>query len=210
MALNKILRGALAAFAVLSISTVAMADSLETNKVVYDKNGNPVLSIMTKNCVITRWDGQGVNPCAPVVEEVVAEKPKPRPLPTPARMLKKADRTIYFGFDNSGLMGSEKAKLDNLIEALKDSSDVKSADIVGYADRMGKSAYNVSLSERRAANVQNYINSRGFLNTNVTEVRGLGETSAFSTCEDSLSRKAKIDCLQPDRRVEVEVKFYSK
>ncbi|MDE4018233.1 porin OmpA [Glaesserella parasuis] len=76
----------------------------------------------------------------------------------------------------------------------------------GYTDRIGKDAANLTLSQKRAETVANYIVSKGVNPANVTAV-GYGEANPVTgnTWDAVKGRKALIVCLAPDRRVEIQV-----
>ena len=84
---------------------------------------------------------------------------------------------------------------------------MKQARIVGYADRLGDNAYNEKLSMNRADSVRKQLQQNGVVTAQKTEVRWLGETVPVTNCPDSLGRTELIECLQKDRRVEVEVDY---
>jgi len=77
---------------------------------------------------------------------------------------------------------------------------------VGHADRFGSEAYNQRLSEQRVAAVKTYLVGKG-IDPNRIRTEGKGETQPVTkTAECAGASGAKlIACLQPDRRVEVEV-----
>jgi OOP family OmpA-OmpF porin len=77
---------------------------------------------------------------------------------------------------------------------------------VGHADRFGSEPYNQNLSERRAATVKNYLLGLG-VDANRVKTEGRGETqpkTKAGECTGAKSAKV-IACLQPDRRVDVEI-----
>jgi OOP family OmpA-OmpF porin len=78
--------------------------------------------------------------------------------------------------------------------------------VSGHTDRIGSDAYNQKLSERRADAVRDYLVSKGVAKNKI-EAIGLGEKQPVTgtTCQQK-NQKELITCLQPDRRVEVEVK----
>lgn len=192
----------------LGIFALALAFSMsaqagDDHSAVMDKRGNPVLD-MRDNCVRHDWD-DGTDVCAPPPPpepEPVAAPPPPPP-PSPARELMADDRTVNFDFDSDKLDAEATAKLDNLAEVLKGSHDVKSAEIVGYADKIGNETYNMNLSKRRAEAVQNYLTSRGYINTSIAETSWFGESNPKVECTGA----GQIKCLRANRRVEVKVKF---
>ncbi len=190
------LLAAAAVFALVGASIPAAADTLDDNMVVRAESGQVVRSIAFGTCVRTKWDA-GSNPCGTEVASNTVTR----------TTLSEDEKTVYFGFDSARLTPESRTKLDSVARRLKDATDVKSANIVGYADRIGTSDYNVRLSEARAKAVKNYLSKRGYLNTNVVKVRGLGESGSVTSCDDSLPRDQKIACLSADRRVEVEVQY---
>ena len=84
-----------------------------------------------------------------------------------------------------------------------------SAVVLGYTDRIGSDAYNQQLSEKRAQSVVDYLVSKGIPASKIS-ARGMGESNPVTgnTCDNVKARAALIDCLGPDRRVEIEVKGY--
>ena len=81
---------------------------------------------------------------------------------------------------------------------------------VGHTDRIGSDAYNQKLSERRAAAVKTYLVSKGVeANRVYTEGKGKKQPVTGTSCKnlgkESGKNKKLVDCLQPDRRVEIEV-----
>jgi len=70
------------------------------------------------------------------------------------------ENMVNFGFDSSDLTPAAKANLDKLAQVLKNNMDTN-INIYGHTDSKGTDAYNLSLSERRAAAVKNYLVSQG-------------------------------------------------
>lgn len=80
--------------------------------------------------------------------------------------------------------------------------------ITGHTDRLGSSAYNQRLSERRAMAVRNDLVSTRGLEASRSTATGLGETQPVTRAEDCVGERrnaALVACLQPDRRVDVDV-----
>jgi OOP family OmpA-OmpF porin len=112
-----------------------------------------------------------------------------------------------FDFDKAVLKPEGKAALD--AEVVSKLPQVQKLEIVlvsGHTDRIGSDAYNQKLSERRADAVRDYLVSKGVAKDKI-EAIGLGEKQPVTggKCQQQ-NRKELIACLQPDRRVEVEVK----
>ena len=77
---------------------------------------------------------------------------------------------------------------------------------IGHADRIGSERYNQRLSEQRVASVNDYMVSKG-VEPNRIYTEGKGETQPVTKAEDCAGPKSTklIACLQPDRRVDIEV-----
>ncbi|MDF3048286.1 MAG: OmpA/MotB [Candidatus Midichloriaceae bacterium] len=116
------------------------------------------------------------------------------------------ERIIYFDFDQSALKDTEKSKLDVLAMAIKE-NNIHAVKVVGYTDKIGHEGYNHRLSHQRAEKVRQYLGSKVKLQSNVVSLRGLGEANQVKSCEGVHGRNELIDCLAPNRRVEVEVDY---
>ena len=149
-------------------------------------------------------------PPAPVMEPApapVAEAPAPAPAPAPvapppARFEKiTLEATKMFEFDSAKLV-MPAPKLDEIAAALQADPSITDVDITGYTDRLGSEKYNLKLSERRANSVRDYLVSKG-VDGNRLKAYGKGEANPLVQCNQR-KRKELIDCLEPNRRVEVE------
>ncbi len=152
-----------------------------------------------------------------VCEKPAAAAPAPAPAPAPvaAPAPKPAAKKIslsadaLFDFDKAVLRPEGKAKIDDAIGKLG-SIDLEVILAVGHADRIGKDKYNQALSEKRAAAVKDYIVSKG-VEANRVYTEGKGETQPVTgdACKkmgaENFRNKKLVDCLQPDRRVDIEV-----
>lgn len=112
-----------------------------------------------------------------------------------------ADALFRFNRSNrEDLLPKGLAEVEALVPSLLNGSP--RIRVVGFTDRLGSDAYNQSLSERRAATVRNLLIARGVAPESITS-EGRGESEPMTTCSDSLSRAALVECLQPDRRVQI-------
>lgn len=116
-----------------------------------------------------------------------------------------------FDFDKAVLRGEGKKTLDDeVVTKMKEHPEVEVILVSGYADRIGSEKYNQKLSERRADAVKAYIVDQG-VDTSRVETVGKGEADPVVDCKDvkgaeSRRNKKLVSCLQPNRRVVVEVK----
>jgi OmpA-OmpF porin, OOP family len=146
---------------------------------------------------------------APAPAPVIVQAPAPAPIVqtvTIERYNLMADALFnYDRYDLANLRPEGKARLDNLAARLKTLSGVEAIKLTGHADRLGGDNYNQRLSERRAETVKNYLVSRG-VDSNLMQTSFRGESEPMTTqCSGNTRTKSLIECLQADRRVEVEV-----
>ena len=113
-----------------------------------------------------------------------------------------------FKFDKAGindLLPKGKSELDDVIVKLKNNYvTVKQIDITGHTDRLGSEQYNLKLGMERAETIRNYLINNGI--NAVLNVSSQGESQPITTsCTDKNGREALKACLQPDRRVNLEI-----
>ena len=143
---------------------------------------------------------------APVV---VAPPPAPEPVrvvaappPAPEKVSLSAD--LLFAFNSATLKDAGKDKLDELAARLRD-TDVNEIRIVGHADRIGGDAYNQRISEQRAAAVKDYLAKTANVQNMRTAGMGKAQPVTGDACKRVQMRPKLIECLQPDRRVDIEI-----
>ncbi|MBC7944813.1 MAG: OmpA family protein [Burkholderiales bacterium] len=221
---NNILAAALAGAAVL-LALMPHAASAQEEKVKTDAylvDGRSVLArsgfglcwrtgYWTPAQAIEACDPDLVKKAEPKVEPPPAEPapvaPPEEPKPAPIKLLPQKinfSADALFDFDKAVLRPNGKAMLDDLASTLE-GADYDVILLVGHTDRIGSDAYNQKLSERRAAAAKQYLVGKGISADRVkTEGRGEKEPVTAGECKGKPG-KALIQCLQPDRRVDVEV-----
>jgi OOP family OmpA-OmpF porin len=141
---------------------------------------------------------------APIaIAPVVVEPPRP----VIQKLTLSTD--VLFDFGKAELKDSGKQRLDQLAGEIK-GADVDEIVAVGHADRIASEDYNQKLSEARAQAVKDYLAQQG-AKSNVITAQGKGESQPVTGegCKklgaERAANKKLVDCLQPDRRVEIEV-----
>jgi outer membrane protein OmpA-like peptidoglycan-associated protein len=140
--------------------------------------------------------------------------PAPQPAPTVTAIAQPVppaqpghltlDGEAYFAFNKHNLTPLGRERLDKLLGELE-RADYDAIVITGHTDRLGTDAYNNKLSEKRAQEVKRYLSQKG-VNADKIQAKWVGSAepvTAPGACDD-LKRKAMIECLAPDRRVELE------
>ena len=110
---------------------------------------------------------------------------------------------VLFDFNKSVLTPADRAKLDDLAGKVS-ALNLEVVIAIGHTDPLGSSEYNQKLSVRRADAVKAFLVPKG-VDPNRIYTEGKGETQQVKACPKSMSRPARIKCLAPNRRVEIEV-----
>ncbi len=153
--------------------------------------------------------------CAPVVT-AQAPAPQAAPIPAPVTVVREITKETFvilsdtlFKFDKSGLedmLPGGKERLAAVANRLKSYQSIVTLSVAGHTDRLGSVTYNDGLSARRAATALEYLGSLG-VKASKSEAVGKSEREPVTAvqCSDKLPRAQLISCLQPDRRVTIEV-----
>lgn len=143
----------------------------------------------------------------PVPQPMAEVKPAPMTEPEPEAVAfpkVTIQSEMLFGFDKSTVKPEGKVALDEqVVEKMQANPQVELLLITGHTDRIGSDQYNQKLSQRRADAVKEYLVSKGIEASRLHSV-GKGETEPVAECSDA-RRKALIQCLQPNRRVVLEI-----
>ncbi len=121
-------------------------------------------------------------------------------VPTKTEEEKKIDeiaKLIFFNFDSSTIKTESYEPLEAVVKLMKSQIDFNFV-IEGYCDSVGSSAYNLSLSNRRAGSVKRYFISKGLPASRISAI-GYGEANPIAT---NLTEEGRAK----NRRVEIKGK----
>ena len=109
-----------------------------------------------------------------------------------------------FKFDQTIMLPQGQEKVSKLVQDIISMGvQVEQIRIVGHTDRLGSDRYNDKLSLNRAIAVANLMKRKGIQVPILTE--GLGEKEPVIQCSDKQPLTKLIACLQPNRRVSIEL-----
>lgn len=207
----------LAALLGISASAIALTPGIDMKGTIgyaIDQRGDVVKSgtglcwrtgYWTPAMAIAECDPDLVKKEAPAASAPATAAPKPAAAPTPAAKKVTMSADALFDFDKATLRAEGIESLTKLV------ADIKHVNLeviiaVGHADRFGTDAYNQKLSEKRAQAVKTFLVGKG-VDANRVYAEGKGEKQPVTKPGQCMGGKSKkvIACLQPDRRVEIEV-----
>ncbi len=226
-----IIRARTLAGAVMLLPAFALGQVNSTNQgyLVIGPDFNVVTAVGGTLCVRTSdWTparaaaAKACQQCTPDLcpKPVAAVVPPPTAAPTPppaaaAPARKEPEKLLpqkinfsadaLFDFNKAVLKPEGKAMLDDLARTLQ-GAKYEVIIATGHADRFGSASYNQKLSERRAAAVRDYLANKE-IPLNRISATGKGKSQPVTKPGDCRGPKSSkvIACLQPDRRVDVEV-----
>jgi outer membrane protein OmpA-like peptidoglycan-associated protein len=105
-------------------------------------------------------------------------------------------KNVQFESNSSELTAGSSESLDKVVNAMNEYDQLR-IEIQAHTDSMGEASYNLSLSEKRANSVRDYLVAKGVA-ANRMEVKGLGETQPIA---DNSTRDGRAT----NRRVELKV-----
>jgi OmpA-OmpF porin, OOP family len=207
----------LAAFAVTTLVPITALAVGETKNQGYliETSESAIVRSGTGLCWHTgEWAAaRGADACDPSAKPVVAAAPAPAPIviaalapvtkPEPQKIQFSGD--AMFAFDKAVLKPEGEAMLDGLVRQVQGAT-YDTIVVTGHTDHFGSDKYNQNLSEHRAQAVKDYLVSKNVL-ANRIDAAGKGETQPVTKADDCKGAKTQksVACLQPDRRVEVEM-----
>jgi OOP family OmpA-OmpF porin len=127
-------------------------------------------------------------------------------VPAPPVMEKTTRSTdVLFAFDKSTLEPSASLRLDDLAQRIKMLDTLEKIVLVGHTDRLGSDEHpehNPLLSVQRAESVRRYLIGKGIPEDKM-RASGVGSAQPIVQCSSNMSLEKQVECLQPNRRVEI-------
>ncbi|MEN6584725.1 MAG: OmpA family protein [Sulfuricella sp.] len=208
------------AMTTLTLAGIASAHEVPKAGYLIDTRGNVVRNNYNECWRTGYWTpAMAIAECDP--DLVKKDEPKMAdagPAPVPVTGPEKAafvaitlQAETLFDFDKSVIRADGKKTLDDeVVTKMKQYPQVEVVLVTGYTDRIGTDAYNQKLSQRRADAVKAYLTGQGVEDKRI-ETAAKGEADPVVSCDNIKGRvsgknRKLVECLQPNRRVMVEVR----
>ena len=216
---NNLILSAFAAAILLPAGAIAAGTDTKNQGYLVAAPESSIVTSGTGLCWHTSaWTQESASEPCDLVNKPVAAIPAPQPVaevapaplpvvvaaaPLPKKISFSGD--AMFAFNQSTLKPEGKTMLDGLVRQL-DGATFDTIQSTGHTDRFGSDKYNQKLSERRAQAVKDYLVSKNVQASRI-DAAGKGEMEPVTKAGDCRGAKstAVVACLQPDRRVDVEL-----
>lgn len=175
---------------------------------VVDQSTDAVTRNNYGECWKTTYFDKAKNGLAECGDAVAAAPVAAKPVPVTTKERISLSAKVLFDFNKANLRSAAKNELDPVVAKIKQhGTNLQGVVVEGHTDYLGSDKYNQKLSESRANTVKSYFVANGVPADKVTAVgKGETETKMTQTCKAKKLSYAKLkDCLEPDRRVEVEI-----
>jgi outer membrane protein OmpA-like peptidoglycan-associated protein len=140
---------------------------------------DPPAGYVMKGCQPVRME-QPVAAAPPVLAPAITT-PEPEKKPYPPI-------TIYFDFDKSNVRESEKGKISQIVEEIKENKSLHVV-IAGHTDTAGSFAYNMKLSKRRAKVIADLLIGSG-ISKEIIQQKAYGKTDLAVPTADNVPLEA--------------------
>ncbi len=154
-----------------------------------------------EGCPVPDTDKDGINDeedKCPTVPGVASQQGCPEISEAVQKTITYAAQNVYFATASTKLLSKSFKGLNEVVKILSENTSLK-LKIDGHTDSQGADAYNMKLSDGRAASVRSYLISKG-IDASRLESEGFGESAPVADNKTATGR-------EKNRRVEIKV-FY--
>ncbi|KXO73520.1 hypothetical protein AYL20_13990 [Acinetobacter venetianus] len=125
-------------------------------------------------------------------------------VPNDANLTGARSGSVFFAFDRSNPNAIEQgsSSVAAIAERIKQSNSTGPITVAGFADPLGKFSYNHQLSGQRANTVAKLLVNEG-IDVNRIQIQANSQTELYQQCASSKAKSKLVNCLAPNRRVNV-------
>ncbi|MNH23705.1 Outer membrane protein A precursor [compost metagenome] len=107
--------------------------------------------------------------------------------------------------DFQSLKSEGQNQLSAIANKLLNTPNIGKIIISGHADQLGDPQSNLQVSRQRAQTIRTYLVGKG-VPGELVDAQGEGSRKPLVNCDMQMPRAQLINCLEPNRRVEIEVR----
>lgn len=151
-----------------------------------------------------------------IVGSAPAPEAAPAPEPEPEKRVEVRDNKIVinekvqFELDSARILPESHSLLDEVAKVIKENPQIKEIEVEGHASAEGSDSHNLTLSDKRAKAVMNYLTRRGGIDKKMLKAKGYGESRPLvQPGEDEKNRRVEFTITKQDvveKKVEIDDK----
>jgi outer membrane protein OmpA-like peptidoglycan-associated protein len=151
-----------------------------------------------------------------IVGSAPAPEAAPAPEPEPDKRVEVRDNKIVinekvqFELDSARILPESHSLLDEVAKVIKENPQIKEIEVEGHASAEGSDSHNLTLSDKRAKAVMNYLTRRGGIDKKMLKAKGFGESRPLvQPGEDEKNRRVEFTITKQDvveKKVEIDDK----
>lgn len=125
-------------------------------------------------------------------------------VPNDANVNSARSGSVFFAFDrfNTAAIEQGSSSVTSIAKRIKQSNSTGPIVVAGFADPLGKFAYNQQLSSQRANTVAKLLVNEG-IDANRIQIQANSQTDIYQQCTGNKANAQLVGCLAPNRRVNV-------
>lgn len=125
-------------------------------------------------------------------------------VPVDANLNSLRSSSVFFAFDRSNANAIEQgsSSVAAIAQRIKQAPSNSPVIVAGFADTLGKFAYNHQLSAQRANTVAKLLVNEG-IDANRIQIQANSQTDLYQQCAGRKANSQLVGCLAPNRRVNV-------
>jgi len=125
-------------------------------------------------------------------------------VPSDANLNTLRSSSVFFAFDRSNANAIEQgsSSVAAIAQRIKQAPSNSPVIVAGFADPLGKFAYNHQLSAQRANTVAKLLVNEG-IDANRIQIQANSQTDLYQQCAGHKANRQLVGCLAPNRRVNV-------
>lgn len=125
-------------------------------------------------------------------------------VPPNANLNNARSGSVFFTFDRSNANAIEQGSdsVTSIAQRIKQSNTSGPVIVAGFADPLGKFAYNQQLSSQRANTVAKLLVNEG-IEVNRIQIQANSQTDLYQQCAGHTANNQLVNCLAPNRRVNI-------
>jgi outer membrane protein OmpA-like peptidoglycan-associated protein len=163
-------------------------------------------SIALSGCAPRMWSDDAA---LAIAGTAAAPEAAPAPEPEPEKRVEVRDNKIVinekvqFELNSHRILEVSHSLLNEVAKVIKENPQIRAILVEGHASSEGSDSHNLSLSDRRAKAVMNYLTAKAGIDRKMLKAKGYGETKPIATndTEEGREQNRRVEFTITDQKV---------